>query len=136
MATCKIKNGKYYISFYYTSLDGKKLRKKKEGFKTKKEAFQFEKDFILNERGGDTELTFDFLVKKYLEDSKARVKPTTYELNEYLINRKILPYFKGLKIKNIEPKTIRSWQNSLLLENKYKPTYLRAINIKLNNIFN
>ena len=99
MPLYKGENGKYYVSFYYMRWDGKRVRKKKEGFKTKKEAMLYERDFLLDQEG-KIELTFDKLLEKYLEDSKARVKPTTYENNEFIINKNIRPYFKDLKIKD------------------------------------
>ncbi len=51
------------------------------------------KEIFLLDQEGKTELTFDKLLEKYLEDSKARVKPTTYENNEFIINKNIRPYF-------------------------------------------
>lgn len=136
MPVYKGENGKYYVSFYYMRWDGKRVRKKKEGFKTKKEAMLYERDFLLDQEG-KIELTFDKLLEKYLEDSKARVKPTTYENNEFIINKNIRPYFKDLKIKDIEAITIRTWQNTLLLSEKnYSQTYLKTINNRLSAIFN
>ena len=40
------KRGTYYCSFYYTDWTGAKKRKKKEGFKTQREAKAFEVDFL------------------------------------------------------------------------------------------
>ncbi|MEG0022780.1 MAG: hypothetical protein RR795_08890 [Cetobacterium sp.] len=54
----------------------------------------------------------------YKEDSKAREKPTTYELSKYIINSKILSCFKELKINEIEAIIIREWQNMLLTDDK------------------
>lgn len=48
MPIYKGKNGKYYVSFYYMRWDRKRVRKKKEGFKTKKEVMLYERDFLLD----------------------------------------------------------------------------------------
>ena len=111
MPVYKGENGKYYASFYYMRWDGKRVRKKKEGFKTKKEAMLYERDFLLDQEG-KTELTFDKLLEKYLEDSKARVKPTTYENNEFIIN--------FISFGKIELRNNLSIYNRLLQNNIYQ----------------
>ncbi|WP_042267063.1 site-specific integrase, partial [Clostridium perfringens] len=71
----------------------------------------------------------------YLEDAKIRVRETTLENKKYLINLKILPYFKDKLISNITPNDIRQWQNTLKSMN-YSLTYLKTINNQLTAIFN
>lgn len=38
--------GKWYCSFYYSDWQGKRKKKKKEGFNTKREAKDWENEFI------------------------------------------------------------------------------------------
>lgn len=45
MAAYKDKNGKWYISVYYTNWQGKRDRKVKRGFSTKREALEWEREF-------------------------------------------------------------------------------------------
>ncbi|MGL5203095.1 tyrosine-type recombinase/integrase [Cetobacterium sp.] len=130
------KTGKYYVSFYYTTWEGKRQRKKKEGFLKKRDAESYERNFIVKKEGGGN-LTFDLLVEMYLEDQKVRVRPTTYELQKGIIIKQILPFFKDMEVKEIKVVNIRQWQNNLLdRENKYSETYLRTLNTRLSAIFN
>ena len=54
---------------------------------------------------------------------------------KYIIDLKILPYFKDKRINDIKAADIRKWQNKLLHEG-YTPTYLKTINNQLAAIFN
>ncbi len=80
-------------------------------------------------------MTFENLVELYLEDCKARLKLTTYESKKFLFKKNITPFFKGMKIENIQAKTVRLWQ-SKLIEQEYKKTYLKTIHNQLSAIFN
>ena len=51
MAAYKDKNGKWYISVYYDTWDGKRSRKVKRGFSTKREALEWEREFLNQEKG-------------------------------------------------------------------------------------
>ena len=80
MAAYKSSNGNWVSKFYYLDWKGERHQKKKEGFKTKKDAIQFETDF-LEKRKENSEILFDKLVDNYLEDFKVRFKITTYDSN-------------------------------------------------------
>ena len=84
-------------NYYYTDLTGKRKQKKKEGFVTKKEAQAYEKDF-LNKCETSVEIQFKNLVEKYIEDCRARLRPTTLANKEHLISTKILPYFADMRV--------------------------------------
>ena len=60
------KRGTYYCSFYYTDWTGAKKRKKKEGFKTQREAKAFEVDF-LSKQQNNCNMQFNNLVELELE---------------------------------------------------------------------
>lgn len=126
--------GTYYCSFYYVDWTGKRKKKKKEGFKTKREADKFEREFLIKTQE-NTDMTFSTLVDLYLEDAKTRVRETTLENKKFLIKLKVLPYFKDKIISNIKPNDIRQWQNTLKNMN-YSDTYLKTINNQLSAIFN
>lgn len=126
----------WYASFYYTDWMGNKKRKKKEGFKTKKEAQDFEREF-LNKAHASVDMAFGSLVELYMEDSQSRLKPTTLENKKYLIDLKVLPFFKDMPLNTINATTVRKWQNELIShENNYSQTYLKTINNQLSAIFN
>lgn len=126
----------WYVAYYITDFTGKRIKKKKEGFATKKEAVMYEASQISSNYIESEEL-FGNLIKIYLEDKKARVKETTYNTKEYIIKLKILPILGGLKISDITPSVVREWQNKLLMDKKnYSQTYMKTINNQLSAIFN
>lgn len=132
----KGQNKSWYVSFYYKNWQGKNIKKKKEGFTTKREALEYERDF-LTRSSKSPDITFNYLIDHYLEDSKSRVRKTTHENKVFLINSKIRPYFAEISISLIDMQTIRTWQNKLLDDKQnYSPTYLKTINNQLNAIFN
>lgn len=134
MSVGKLNNGKWYASFYYTDWQGKRKRKKKEGFKTQREAKAFEYDF-LNKSKADSTMTFKNLIELYLEDCKTRLKPTTYQTKQYVIKDKIAPYFNDMAVSDITVTTVRKWQNELLNKD-FTPTYVHKINGDLSAIMN
>lgn len=130
------KRNTWYTSFYYTDWTGCRKKKKKEGFKTKKEAADFEREFI-NKAETNCDMTFGSLVELYMEDYKSRLKPTTYNNKEYTINLHLLPYFKNKPINTITASNIRKWQNQLISsDEKYSQTYLKSIHNQMSAIFN
>ncbi|KEI11777.1 tyrosine-type recombinase/integrase [Clostridium novyi] len=128
------KRGTYYCSFYYTDWTGKRKRKKKEGFKTKKESDKFEREFLMKQQN-DCDMNFRTLTELYMEDAATRVRSTTLDNKKYVINLKILPYFEKMYINDITPNHIRNWQNKLISKG-YSETYLKLINNQISAIFN
>ena len=126
--------GTWFCKFCYTDWNGTRRQKKKEGFKTKKEAQDFERDF-LNKARRSCEMRFSSLAELYLEDCRPRLKPTTFALKESMIQTKILPWFGQLPIAAITAATVRKWQNDLM-EQGFSPTYLKAIHNQASTIFN
>lgn len=63
----------------------------------------------------------------YEQDKKKRLKENTWESKSHIIRTKILPYFEDRKIAEIEAKDVIAWQNKLMAEEKYSPTYLKTI---------
>lgn len=127
---------KWYFSVRYTDWTGKQQRKKKEGFKTQREAKEAETKFV-NSCRTDVTITFENLVMHYLNDCKARLAPTTMANKTHLIFAKLLPYFGKLPLNSIDITTVRQWQNELIAdESEYSQTYLKTINNQLSAIFN
>ena len=119
---------------------GKVIHKKKRGFATKKEALEWERDF-LNKATADMGMLFQDFVELYFEDMSHRLKESTIISKHYMVDKKILPVFGKIPINEITPKDIRKWQNSLTAyrdENgkSYSQTYLKAINNQLTAMFN
>ncbi len=136
MAVFKNERGTWNCKFYYTDWTGKRKQKKKEGFKTKKEAHDFEVNF-LNSCKTDVTITFSNLVTAYMADCKVRLKPTTYANKEHLIRTKLLPYFGNLPLNAIDISTVRKWQNEIITSDEnYTPTYQKSIHNQLSAILN
>jgi integrase len=131
--------GNWYGHVWYRDWQGKQQRKIKRGFATKREAQEWEREFLL-QRSDDLSMTFEQFLKIYEDDRRPRLKYNTWVSKEYIINDKLLPYFGNMPMNAIEAKDIIRWQN-LLIEScdnngkPYKPTYLKCIHNQLTAIF-
>ena len=106
------KKNTWFVSCYYKDYLGHKKQKVKRGFTTKKEAQNWERDFLEHHSSQPT-ILFKALVDVYLEDYKAKYKLSSYYIKEHNIQSHILPYFGETKINNITPNMIREWLNNL-----------------------
>lgn len=128
------------VDVYFTDYKGIRKRHVKRGFKTKKEAKDYETQFIAkNER--DINIAFPTFVDLYIEQMKPTLKLTTLSTKEAIINTHILPYFENKALSDISNADILQWQNELLgkrdeFDNSYSATYLRTVQNQLNAIFN
>lgn len=138
-----LKDGKtirWYANFYYTDWTGAKKHICKRGFKTQREAKEYERSFM-DQQNNTSNILFSSMVENYIEDMSHRLKPTTMENKRALIDSKILPYFKNLKIHDIDAMKIRKWQNELISyrNDKGKPfsqTYLKLVNTQMSALMN
>ena len=64
MGAYKDKNGTWYAQFRFTNWKGEPDRKTKRGFATKKEALDWERDF-LTQSAGNLEMTFEAFYELY-----------------------------------------------------------------------
>ena len=131
---------KWYANFYYDDWLGKRQHKCKRGFSTKKEAIEWERDFLA-QGAKDPDILFSALIKNYMQDCSSRLKLTTLENKQYLIDMKLLPFFKDMKIGDITPIVIHRWQDAMInyrdeKGNPYSQTYLKTINNQLSAIMN
>ena len=133
------RTGKWYSHVRYDDWNGKRQRKIKRGFATKKEALEWERGFML-QRSDDLSMTFEQFFKIYEEDRRPRLRLTTWLSKEQIVNTKILPFFGDKPLSEIEPKDIIRWQNNLI-ESKgkngmpYSQTYLKTVYNQLTAIF-
>lgn len=141
MPATKDKNGTWMSRFYYTDYQGNRVRAFKRGFKTKKEAQEYEREFLAKYKFEVT-MTFKSLYELYIEDLSYRLRSNTISSKKYLIETKILPFFKNMKLNTITPIVIRKWQNELISftnpknEKPYSQTYIKTINNQITAIFN
>lgn len=130
----------WYANFYYTEWTGEKKHICKRGFKTQREAKDYERSFM-DQQSNSSDILFSSLVANYLEDMEHRLKPTTMENKRFIIQGKLLPYFGKLKICDIDTIKVRKWQNELISyrDEDGKPfsqTYLKTVNNQLSALMN
>ena len=126
---------KWRVIYRYTNWKGEKKQTQKRGFATKKEAQAWEREIMLKQQT-KLDMTFASFFEIYEQDKKKRLKENTWESKSHIIRTKILPYFGDRKIAEIEAKDVIAWQNKLMAEEKYSPTYLKTIHSQLSAIFN
>ena len=134
------KKNTWYVKFRYKDWTGQNKEVMKRGFSTKREALQWERDFML-EKSGSLDMTFADFVKVYLQDRQHRIKESTSVNKENIIETKILPYFGKCLLRDITPADVVQWQNQMLAfrdpEGKpYSKVYLKTIHNQLSAIFN
>ena len=132
--------GTWYVSFHYYDWTGKNCRKVKRGFKTKREATEWERHFRMKE-AADLNMTFEEFVQAYTRDMKPKLKHNTWLTKEHILRTKLLPYFKDKKMRDIRPKDIIQWQNEQISYRDekgkpYAPTYLKTLQSELSALFN
>ena len=128
------KTGKWLIQYRYTDWQGKRRKSTKRGFKTKREAEEWLRNFLMTQTS-DFDMKFDEFLKLYYADMETRLREHTMRTKKYIIELKILPYFGQKRINDIKAADIRNWQNELIKQG-YSPTYLKTINNQLSAVFN
>ena len=128
------KQGTWYVSFRYIDWTGKKTQKLKRGFKTKKEALNYEKEFI-RKTAADMKMEMNSFIQVYFEDKKNELKENSIRNKQHMMNKHIVPYFGTRKMNEITPAEIIQWQNAIQ-EKGYSKTYERMIQNQLNALFN
>ncbi len=133
-------NGSWYVVTQYTDWTGSRKPKCKRGFSTKREAQEWEQKFQ-QQSAGDLDMSFEAFCEIYTKDLKARLKESTWQTKENIIQKKLLPYFGKRKICEITTKDVIAWQNEMLAyrDKNHKPysqTYLKTLHNQLSAIFN
>lgn len=126
--------GTWYVSFRYVDWTGKKTQKLKRGFKTKKEALNYEKEFI-RKTAADMKMEMNSFIQVYFEDKKNELKENSIRNKQHMMNKHIVPYFGTRKMNEITPAEIIQWQNTIQ-EKGYSKTYEHMIQNQLNALFN
>ncbi len=107
------KTNTWRVIYRYTDWKGERKQTSKRGFSTKREAQAWERE-QLNKVTADVDMTFASFIDRYTEDMKTRLKENTWSTKEHIIRSKLTPYFGRLKLSNITPQQIITWQNELL----------------------
>ena len=106
----------------------------KRGFATKKDAQQWEREF-LQRQSASMDMKLASFVEVYFEDKAPRLKERSIMTKRILFETKIIPYFGEKQMNEITLVDIIKWQNALLNQD-YKPTYLRMIQNQVTALFN
>lgn len=131
----------WYAKFSYHDWKGEKKWVTKRGFATKREAVQFERDFLAKQ-SGNLDMTFADFVEVYQRDRNPRIRESTIVMKENIINTKLVPYFGHRRLRDITTSDVMQWQNEMLAYRApetgkpYSNSYLKSIHSQLSAIFN
>lgn len=133
-------NGSWYVQFRYTDWRGDRKQKLKRGFATKREALEWEREFLMQKQA-DLKMTMESFIELYSKDIRPKLKLNTWLSKEHIIRTKILPYFGKRIISEITARDVIAWQNeirTLTTPNgrPYSPDYLKNLHTQLSCIFN
>ena len=117
--------GTWYCMFRYNDWTGKQKQKCKRGFKTKREAKEYEEQFI-HTTEADMNMKLGAFVEIYFRDKQGELKERSVKNKRYMIERHILPYFEQKSMNEITPADIIQWQNKMR-DAGYSQTYLRML---------
>ena len=92
-------HGTFYASLYYTDFTGTKRKKMKRGFKLKRDALEWERQFLL-QKNADPDMRFGDFVSIYRSEKRERIREHTWESKDNIIDTKILPYTEHRKFYN------------------------------------
>ena len=133
-------NGTWYTMVRYTNWKGERKQKCKRGFATRKEALDWEREF-LQQQSADMDMAFSAFVELYSRDMKTRLRQNTWLTKENIIQNKLMPYFGNKSMSEIGAKDIIQWQNEMMnLRGKdgkpFSATYLKTMHNQVSAIFN
>lgn len=130
----------WYCIFYFTDWTGTRKQKKKRGFARKKDAQEWERDFLARQ-SVNPGMKFASMAELYLQDKQEHTKQITYQTKKNRIEKWILPYFQDQQVDKITAANIRAWQGEI--KNAHgangkplSPGYLQNIVTELSGIFN
>lgn len=106
----------------------------KRGFRTKKEALNYEKE-IIRKIAANMKMEMNSFIEVYFEDNKDELKENSIRNKQHMMIKHIVPYFGIRKMNEITPADVIQWQNTIL-EKGYSKTYERMIQNQLNALFN
>ena len=116
-----------------SSTKGNKKKKQKRGFKTKREALEWESNYKLSANANMSMKLEDF-VEIYFRDKVGELKERSIRNKRYMIDVHVIPYFGSKAMNEITPSDIIQWQNAIR-EKGFSQTYLRMIQNQLTALF-
>ena len=126
--------GSWYCQFYYKDWTGKRRKKYKRGFRTKKEAQEYESEYK-RMAGSNMDMTVASFVEIYFNDKNGELKARSQQSKRRMINSHIIPYFGEKKMNEITPSDIIAWQNEIRKKN-FSESYQRMLQNQVTALFN
>ena len=128
-------SGTWMAQFYYSDWTGQRKKKLKRGFKTKRDAQEFEAEFV-HRACADMDMKLGTFVEVYFNDKAGELKQRSMKSKRYLIEKHIIPYLGEKKMNEIKPADIIAWQNKIRSTYSFSQSYLRMIQNQITAIFN
>lgn len=135
------KTGLWDVQAWYRTYEGERRKKHRRGFKTKAEAKQWERDFLLRAEGSPS-MTFADFASLYLADVKPHLKLNTFLTKQHIITTKLAPFFGSKRLDEINAADVMRWQGALKSEvckrtgKPYAASYLHTVENQLSAVFN
>ena len=124
---------KWYCKFYYTDYEGNKKQKKKSGFNFKKDAQEWERDFLLSKQF-EPDMPFEAFLEIYKKDKYPKLRISSRDKKQCRYKR-ILPYFQNMPLNKISNKDISNWQNKMI-ELGFRSTYIKGLQGEISAVLN
>lgn len=135
------KRATWYVKFRYKNWKDESKWMTKRGFRTRREAVQWEREFMMRENGS-LDMTFSEFTDLYRSDRTPRIKESTCALKDHVIATKLIPFLGHKRLREITTRDVLQWQNALLsyrdpvTGRPYSKSYLKTIHNQLSAIFN
>lgn len=140
MPVYKNKDGTWRVVYCHKVWPNQLKQTTKRGFKTKREAVEFEKSVTLCDNI-DLEMSLSTFVQLYSSDMEQTIRESTMNTKLNIIKKHILPYLGEMSVYKITNRDILQWQNKVKISHSkagkpYSQTYLKTINNQLIAILN
>lgn len=106
------KTGKWYCKFYYEDWNGEKHQKKKSGFRTKRDAQAWEREFLENQ-AQSPDILVSVLCDRFLENRAIFAKPKTIETYRIAIEAHIKPILGSVRVCDLTPVHVEQFHKAM-----------------------
>lgn len=124
---------KWSAQWFEVNILGQKVKRRKRGFDSKKEALEYERKKKLGSKRSMNMPLSEFM-EVYFEDKANELKERTKKNKRYMLMQNVIPYFGECRMNEINASQIVQWQNEM--EKKgYSESYLRMLQNQLTSLF-
>ena len=130
----------WLVKLKYKDWQGKDRWCTKRGFATKREAQNWETNFVANQQK-NLAMTLSDFVKLYLDEMRPRLKVSTMRTKEANLSRWVVPYLGKKSVCDVDSSDIVRWQNMLLqytdpkTGEPFSKNYIRNLNAQMKALF-